>query len=402
MGPLIPDIISEGWGLVIMFLVGIIFGFILEQAGFSSARKLVGIFYGYDFVVLKVFFTAGITAMIGFLFFQYFGIIDVSSVYIHSNFLWSALIGGVIMGFGFILGGFCPGTSVVAAVIGKIDAWIFLLGIVAGIFIYGNWNDIFVPILSGKYFDGEQIHQTLGISRSIIVLAFAFMALAGFMVGHYFEKKAPEQLKPTNISYRSYKLEAFLLILLALVVAFLPEQTPRTFGQPTEKELLARISSNQYFVQPDEVVYHLMHQTENFRLIDVRTAQDYQFAHLPTSINVPLENLKDKNLRKFLDFDGKVVFISNGGMLATQAWILAQRMGYNNTYILKGGLNNLIAYFFEAPELLDSEYHYDTKFDYRFRQKGAMFLKEGNFAPTSTPAPDQLPKTKTLKSAGGC
>ena len=51
MGPLVPFIISEEFSLIIAFFLGIGFGFILEQAGFSSTKKLVGLFYGYDFTV---------------------------------------------------------------------------------------------------------------------------------------------------------------------------------------------------------------------------------------------------------------------------------------------------------------------------------------------------------------
>ena len=70
MGPLIPqEVISEGWNFFIAFMIGIGFGAVLEQAGFTSSRKLAGMFYGYDTVVLKVFFTGAITAMLGLLYF---------------------------------------------------------------------------------------------------------------------------------------------------------------------------------------------------------------------------------------------------------------------------------------------------------------------------------------------
>ena len=61
---------------VISFIIGIAFGFILEQAGFSSSRKLAGVFYGYDFVVVRVFFTAAITTMLGLIFLNYFGYLN--------------------------------------------------------------------------------------------------------------------------------------------------------------------------------------------------------------------------------------------------------------------------------------------------------------------------------------
>ena len=112
MGPLVPFIISEEFSLVLALLIGIAFGFILEQAGFSSTKKLVGLFYGYDFTVLRVFFTAGITAMAGVLLLGHYGLLDLEIIYVNPTFVKSALLGGGIMGAGFIIGGFCPGTSV--------------------------------------------------------------------------------------------------------------------------------------------------------------------------------------------------------------------------------------------------------------------------------------------------
>ena len=54
MGPFVPDIISDQLNLVVALILGIGFGFVLEQAGFSSSRRLAGLFYGYDFTVLQV------------------------------------------------------------------------------------------------------------------------------------------------------------------------------------------------------------------------------------------------------------------------------------------------------------------------------------------------------------
>ncbi len=65
MGPFVPDLISDQLNLVVALFLGIGFGFVLEQAGFSSSRRLAGVFYGYDFTVLRVFFTAAVTAMSG-------------------------------------------------------------------------------------------------------------------------------------------------------------------------------------------------------------------------------------------------------------------------------------------------------------------------------------------------
>ena len=126
MGPLIANgYIDPAWNNVIALLVGIAFGYILEASGFSSSRKLAGVFYGYDFVVLRVFMTAVMVTMIGLVYFSYMGWIDLSEIFILPTFLPSVIVGGIIMGLGFVMGGYCPGTSFTGVAIGKLDAVFF-------------------------------------------------------------------------------------------------------------------------------------------------------------------------------------------------------------------------------------------------------------------------------------
>ena len=142
MGPLIPlGQIANGWDFIIALLIGIAFGFILEASGFSSSRNITGVFYGYNFVVLRVFFTAVIVAMIGLEYFDYMGWIDLNMIYIVPTYLTPMIVGSIIMGIGFIVGGFCPGTSYTAIAIGKLDAIVFTLGLFLGIFIFSGDTD---------------------------------------------------------------------------------------------------------------------------------------------------------------------------------------------------------------------------------------------------------------------
>lgn len=194
MGPLISyDIISPNTNLMLAFFIGIGFGFVLESAGFSSSRKLAGVFYGYDTVVLKVFFTAAITAMLGLLFLSLFGWIDLSLIYINPTYLYSAIGGGVIMGAGFIMGGFCPGTSVCAASIGKIDALIFIGGLFLGILIFAEGYPLWDDFYHAKFLGIPKISQSLGLKDGIMALIIVLMAFAMFWVGEWAEKKFPQK-----------------------------------------------------------------------------------------------------------------------------------------------------------------------------------------------------------------
>ncbi|MFZ5941952.1 MAG: YeeE/YedE thiosulfate transporter family protein [Bacteroidota bacterium] len=192
MGPLIAnDIISPNTNLLLAFLIGIGFGFVLEASGFSSSRKLAGQFYGYDTTVIKVFFTAALTAAIGLLLMSLFGWIDMDLVFINPYFVWSTIVGGIIMGAGFILGGFCPGTSVTGAVIGKIDAMIFLVGIVIGVMIFTEGYPLFKNLYMASPKGNVKISDALGLSDGLFLLLLVIAAFAAFYVAEWAEKKFP-------------------------------------------------------------------------------------------------------------------------------------------------------------------------------------------------------------------
>ena len=194
MGPLsVNELISANTNLFLAFIIGIGFGFVLEQSGFSSSRKLAGVFYGYDTVVLKVFFTAAITAMLGLLFFSLFGWVDLNLVYVNPTYLTSAIIGGIIMGAGFIIGGYCPGTSFCGASIGKIDAFVFIGGLFLGVLIFGLGYNIWNGMYMAKFLGSPKISQTLGLSDGVFAFILIIVALGMFRVAEWAEKKFPRE-----------------------------------------------------------------------------------------------------------------------------------------------------------------------------------------------------------------
>ncbi|MCY1635312.1 sulfurtransferase [Marinifilum breve] len=194
MAPLIVnEIISPDTNLLIAFLIGIGFGFVLEGSGFSSSRKLAGMFYGYDTTVLKVFFTAAITAMVGMLFFSLFGWIDLDFVYINPTYITSAIVGGVVMGVGFIMGGFCPGTAFCAISIGKLDALAFIGGLTLGIVFFTEGYPLFEEMYKANYLGTPTMNELLDIPRGVFALGLILMAFAMFWVGEWAEKKFPRE-----------------------------------------------------------------------------------------------------------------------------------------------------------------------------------------------------------------
>ncbi|MGD0582747.1 MAG: YeeE/YedE thiosulfate transporter family protein [Bacteroidales bacterium] len=197
MGPISSLIQLPHWvDLLIAFLIGTGFGFSLEQAGFSSSRKLVGMFYGYDTTVIKVFFTAAIVALIGSQLLSYLGMLDLNRVYVNEYYVLPTISGGVIMGLGFVVGGFCPGTGLCAMSIGKIDAIVFVLGGLTGAFLFAETYPYIKNIADGTYKGPVKINEILGISPGL----FSFLLIIAAVIMFWIAEKAEKRFARPEIS----------------------------------------------------------------------------------------------------------------------------------------------------------------------------------------------------------
>ncbi len=181
--------------LIVAFIIGIGFGFFLERAGFGSARKLCAQFYLSDLSVFKVMFTAIITAMVGLFWLSWIGFVDLSLVYVSPTYILPQTLGGLILGAGFVVGGYCPGTSSVGAATGKLDALVYLAGIFAGTFLFGE----LFPLLAGFYNSTPMgqvtIPQYFGLSYGLVVVLVVLMAIGGFTGAAWVEKQFASKAK---------------------------------------------------------------------------------------------------------------------------------------------------------------------------------------------------------------
>lgn len=190
--------ISHWTALVVAFLVGIGFGFFLERAGFGSARKLTAQFYLRDFAVLKVMFTAIVVAGVGFWWLVALGMIDMSVTYINPTFLTAQIVGGLVLGIGFAVGGYCPGTSCVAVSTGRVDALFYIGGVVFGILVYS----LVEPAVDGFANSGAMgeafVWSWLGVAPGTMMLLAVAMAVGAFSLGTWIERKKGSVVEPTE------------------------------------------------------------------------------------------------------------------------------------------------------------------------------------------------------------
>ncbi len=201
MGPLFPQgLINDPINLLIAVIIGIGFGVGLEAGGFTNTRKLAGVFYGYDFVVLKVFFTAAMTGAIGLFLMNNYGLIDIDLTFYPKTFWIPTLTAGIFMGLGFIIGGFCPGTSICAASTGKIDGMVFVLGVFLGITGYGfTYEAIFEKFRGTGKLGKLNIADWFGISNELFIFIVTVIAIIAFIVVDKIQKRVNSTNPVPNI-----------------------------------------------------------------------------------------------------------------------------------------------------------------------------------------------------------
>lgn len=336
MGPLVPDIISPALNFIVAIVIGIAFGAILEQAGFSTSKKLVGLFYGYDFTVLRVFFTAGVTAMGGVIVFDHFGLLDIQLIYINPTFIWSALVGGLVMGLGFVIGGFCPGTSVCAAAIGKIDAMLFIAGSFVGVLVFAEGYPLFEDLYMSGSWGNPQLFETLGMSRGLFALALTIVALVAFWAVSIVEARVNGR-RPVLLVTRGVPVlvGAFGLV-IALSGFVLPDRRETIARDVARPEVLASYDSPVMTV--DEFAFRLMDRDRKLMVVDFRTARQSEGRRLPQSTAFTYANLFEKEPASLLDVRRRTyVFVADDEAEARRMAAAATELGFHSIKVLAGG-----------------------------------------------------------------
>jgi hypothetical protein len=126
--------------------------------------------------------------MVGIFYLSWIGFLDLSLLYVSDTYLLPQVVGGLILGVGFVIGGYCPGTSAVSAATGRYDGMVYLGGIFAGLFLFG---EIF-PLLEGFYTATPMGRITLpelvGLPYGLVVFLVILMAIGGFAGGTWVER----------------------------------------------------------------------------------------------------------------------------------------------------------------------------------------------------------------------
>lgn len=419
---------AHPWSYVVFGAIGFAFGFTLEMAGFGDSRKLAAQFYFRELTVFKVMFTAIAVAMVLLFGAVGLGLIDFNRVWVNPTYLGSGVVGGLIMGVGFIVGGFCPTTSLASASTGKIDGMLFMAGGFVGAFLFGETESLFDPWYNtGGYLGRLTLDQVFGVSAPVIVLVVVLAALAAFWGAEQIERRVAGRdltREPRLRRAGAAVLVAAALVMLAIGtpsledryqrLAFPRTETTKTADGRTQSvtqtfgadEMLAR---RWVFTSPQEAFKARYQQAMKPVFLDVRSESDYNLYHLADAVHVPLERLPALVPQLLAEPPSNTVFITVGNdeAAAVKAWKLLVASQVPNVYVLEGGVNRWIATFgADDPAMKPRPDAGPDELRYRF--PAALGDRYASCAPNPlhqeslTFQPRIVLKLQRDKSGGGC
>ncbi len=328
---------------LVSLIIGAAFGWCLEQAGFGSSRRLAGIFYFRDMAVLKVMFSAVVTAMLGLGFAFSLGVIRPEAIYVPETILGAQILGGFLFGVGFVMGGWCPGTAVVGAVSGKFDALVFLLGAMLGSYAF-NYS---YPLIETFYNWGDMgishIYQLAGFESGDFALLVTVVAVIAF----WFSELIEEGFNFRRTAERSSGLWAFsVVILIGAVMVMALGRSGTSSYKVVETgiyaaEVLGHVERGEDHIEPEDVARQLLAGEKKIVIADLRSQEEFDEWHIPGAVHVPVSNTV-KILECYRNSD-LIVLVSNGPVHPGQAWVVLQIFGYRNVKIMADGLHG----FFE-------------------------------------------------------
>jgi len=330
-------------GVLLFIAIGFAFGYILESSGFGDSRKLTGQFYFTDLAVLKVMFSAVVLAMVLLVWTSTLGLLNFDDVWVNHTFLVPGIMGGAVMGVGFVVGGYCPGTSLVSMATLKKDGAVFVLGALLGMFVFGETVDGILPFFDSTEMGRVTLSDALGIGPGVVAALVAVMAIGLFVGADALQKK----LHGTKVdpAPRVGRFTVPTLAAAGLVVAVVPLLFVSQPGYLEKWELMtdkhALLEERQVHIDPGELLETLGDDAVRLELLDLRPEPAFNRFHIHTAQRANLEGLAQARERLLaLSSNTVIVLVDQGEERSTEAFRLLSAMGVRNVYLLEGGVDH--------------------------------------------------------------
>ncbi len=193
-----------------------------------------------------------------------------------------------------------------------------------------------------------------------------------------------------------------LLLLLSLILALLPLSANRSFTAKPDK-LLSDVLNKDASFTVDQVAEFIIREDNTVQLIDLRSPEEFRKQAIPGAVNIPFPEFINKDPEIWLgNKNVRNIFYSAGDSGSDYALVYARGLGYDNSYVMAGGVTEWIRTVMETKFTGDRITARENALFETRRRAGEMFTELNSL-------PDSL-KMKFLESKkfsakkldGGC
>lgn len=193
-----------------------------------------------------------------------------------------------------------------------------------------------------------------------------------------------------------------LILLLSLILALLPLSANRSFTAKPDK-LLSDVLNEDVSFTVDQVAEFITREDNTVQLIDLRSPEEFRKQAIPGAVNIPYPEFVAKDPEIWLgNKNVRNIFYSAGDVESNYALVYARGLGYENSYVMAGGVREWIRTVMETKFTGDRITARENALFETRRRAGEMFTELNSL-------PDSL-KMKFLESKkfsakkldGGC
>ena len=142
----------------------------------------------------------------------------------------------------------------------------------------------------------------------------------------------------------------FLALLLGVIALFADDPYDNAATKVNLKSIALSSSKDLDKIDVMDIADWLIKGKMDYRILDLRSEEEYKKYNIPTSENVQIENLLDYNLLR----NERILLYSENELIASQAWFILKAAEFKSVSILNGGLekwkNNILFPFCTCDE----------------------------------------------------
>jgi hypothetical protein len=305
------------------------------------------------------------------------------------TFLWPMIAGGLLLGVGFIVSGYCPGTSVVAAGSGNVDGIVTVLGVVAGTFVHAELMRVpaFAHFNGGSNLGNVYLYELLKLPPAVVALLVAVMAVGCFVgaekVERIFTRKrtgAAPIAQPRRLAFATIGA----LTALALLTLAVPQRS---------RAAAVRAAAP---VTPEALAHRVLEAPWTVRILDLRAEAACVAKRVPGAECVPAAALEKLGLR---DDPGvrDLVLVGDADLPA----VPAAAAGYpGRVLVLAGGFAGWTAFALTKPAAPPSQASAAERAAASFR--ATVYAAMTGIKQAPPPPPAAVAGAPRKKGGGGC